>query len=394
VITLSCRRCLRVLVPLLVVVSLATARAQESVSVRVDCREGIGLIPALWRGVATDGRLPEGVEVKTARLDPQIVQKAWNGRLAGAAYTWSALDGVLDSMAARGVEVILPLPVPPEPALDGLWADMIHDTASHVSGRVSRFEIWGGNSVPAGGDEHYLDYYESAVWAIYRADSNARVGGPGASWSSRNVELLVWGCGDRSLPLSFVSWRADSVANDGLRQSVEAVQEILGRHRLAERPRQVVSAWSVGPDTVVAASIRSVQAVLSVLDTDLAAVCLDMQAGSGSLDVLRALQDLGLVRVMTAIDENPWGLAGIVSLDGEEVIGLLWQTASEEGAVAAMEFSGLPNGSRARVRRFTVAEGMSADEPVDTQSLRLQEPLSVRVPVPPGVLTVIRVDVE
>jgi hypothetical protein len=366
----------------------------QTVLVRVDCREGIGLIPALWRGVATDGRLPEGVEVKTARLSPGLVQSAWDARLGGGALDWTDLDAVLDSAAARGADVILPLPVPSGDALEGLWPELVHDTAAHVSGRANQFEIWGGDEVPAGGDEHYLDYFERAVWAIYRANPDARVGGPGARWASRNVELLVWGCSERSLPLGFVSWRADSVGVDGLRRSVDAVQEVLGRHRLVERPRQVISAWSVGADSMVAAPIRSVQAILSVLDTDLAAVCLDVNADPEGLDVLRALQRLGLVRVVTVIDDNPWGLDGIVSLDGEDVIGLFWQTSQEEVVMAAVSFSGMSYGRRVRVLRYVVAGTLPADEPVDTQTLRVQEPLNVAVPVPKRALTIVRLEVE
>lgn len=368
--------------------------AQQAVDVRVDCREGIGLIPALWRGIATDGRMPEGVEVKTVRLGPQLVQRAWDGKLSGEAFDWAALDAALDSATARGAEVILPLPVPPGTALEALWPELVHETAAHVAGRASQFEIWAGNGAPVGGDEHYLDYFERALWAIYRANPGARVGGPGAEWTSRSLELLVWGCSERSLPLGFLSWRADSVAVTGLRASVDTVQHLLARHALPERPRQVIGAWSVRPDSLVVPSIRSIQAILSVLDTDLAAICLDVRTDPASLDVLRALQRLGLVRVVTAIDPNPHGLDGIVSLDGEDVIGLFWQTSGQEGVTAEVAFSGMAYGARARVRRYLISESIPADEAVETQVLRLQEPLRVVLPVVPDALTIVSVTVE
>ena len=363
----------------------------EAVHVRVDCREGIGLIPGFWRGLTGQGQVPEAVEVKTLRLSPTVVRGAWQPRLEGGACDWSRLDAALDYAAARGIDVILPIPVPEGNALEKLWPELVFETSEHVSERVLRFEIWGGHGESPGGDTQFLDYYEAAVWAIYRANRNARVGGPGASWKSRRVELLAWGCSDRALPLNFLSWRADSLVAGELRESVDASRSIVSRYDLAERPQLVVSGWSVTPDTVSgSASTSAVREILSVMDTDLAAVCLDDRAGAGCVDALRALQRLGLVRVSASIDPNAAGVDGIVSLDGEDVIGLFWREPGVEEAVASASFSGMPNGSRVEVRRYLIGEGWPPSEPVEEQNLALQEPFNLDFPVVAGALTILK----
>ena len=375
------------------VVGTPGAQAQpgpEAVRIRVDCREGIGLIPGFWRGLTGQGQIPEGVEVKTLRLSPTVVRRAWQPRLEGGACDWSRLDAALDTASARGIDVILPIPVPEGDALKKLWPELVFETSEHVSERVLRFEIWGGPGDTPGGDTRYLEYYEAAVWAIYRANRKARVGGPGASWKSRRVELLAWGCSDRALPLHFLSWRADSLAAGELRKSVDMSRSIVSRYKLAERPQLVVGGWSVAPDTVSgSAPIKAVRQILSVMDTDLAAVCLDDEAGSGCVDALRALQRLGLVRVSASIDPNSAGVDGIVSLDGEDVIGLFWRETGGKEAVVSASFSGMPNGSRVDVRRYLIGEGWPLNEPVEEQNLALQEPFNLDFPVLAGALTIL-----
>jgi len=329
-----------------------------TVAVSMDCREGIGLIPSLWRGGATsDGELPKGIDLKTVRLGPDVVQKVWGSRLDGGEYSWTDLDSVLDTLSIRKVKVILSLPVPGGEALDDLWPELVYDLAHRTHTRVNRFEIFRSRRAVVS-DERYLSFYESAVWAIYRADRKAKIGGPGTAWPGEGQAALVTHCEELDLPLHFLSWSVQVRRPTDLTESARDLRTLTGRHKLRQVPDFLISRWQPsGQDTVFTAGL-GLSALKSTMDLNLQAVCLDL---SGSNDViLRAFGRLGGVRVNLAIDEHPSGLRGIGSLEGEDALALLW--GAEDSVSVDMNFAGIAWGSEIRIRRSGVASKSTRED--------------------------------
>ncbi len=325
--------------------------------------------------------------MRTVRLHPDLVAAAWRPRLAGGNAAWAALDAALRSPDLNGVDVILPLPVPAGEGTADLWAELIFDTVRRAAGQVSRFEIWAGSE----GDERYLQFYESGVWAVYRADRKAVVGGPGVDWRSGGVEALIGRCRDRNLPLHFVSWRVDVTQREDLQRSVRAVQGLLDRYALPARPGLVIGDCRTVPGSGVSPTVLTLSSLLPVLGMDVDAVC---QKASGAGEAaLRAFGRLGRVRLPMRIDAPDRGVEGIATLDGEAVIALFWQREGDAVPLAVL-FSGLVWGKQIRVRRYRMGGKGAGAELAEEAALPMREPLKVEFLLGPGELTMVRVSVE
>ena len=370
--------------------AFAQADVRE-VSVRLDCREGVGLIPSIWLGLAENrGEIPGELDPRTVVLDPDMVQEAWASKLNGGSYVWGALDVALDALAARGVEVVFPLPVPEGNALEELWPELVFDTVDHTAKRVSRFEI-SAQRLP-GINEPYLQYYEAAVWAIYRAAPEVQIGGAGADWEPNGISMLLKRCHDLSLPLHFLSWHVPEARKEDLGASVDAVRALQSGYEMP--PGLLVSGWYARPDSGVSTAAATLSALLPVLDSGTEAVCLNASGDGGGLLALQGLEQLGRVRVVLTVDPQESGVAGIGSLDGEDVIALFWRESGGEPISVRASFTGLAWGRRVRVQQFLLAEIGAGADLVEEQVLAVEEPFQVSFQLPSGVLTLMRLQVE
>jgi hypothetical protein len=343
---------------LLVAASIGWSQEIGRVEVRMDCREGIGLIPSVWSGGAiSDGELPEGIHLRTVRLGPALVKKVWETKLAGGDYSWSVLDALLDTLKAGGTDVLLAVPVPGGEALVDLWPELVYDLASRTYERVSRFEIFRGEE-PTGGNERYLEFYESAVWSIYRADRNAQIGGPGTVWPGQGPSALVAQCAELDLPLHFVSWHIEVKRISDLTDSVSDARNLLEQHQLGSRPELVISRWqAITPEGSDSVGLEF-SVLRSIVDLDLDAACMDLTGSDGS--VARAFDRLGRVRVGLELDENDRGLEAIGSLEGEDALALLW--GARDSVQVDMTFAGVAWGKEIRIRRSGIFDEGSIED--------------------------------
>ena len=375
--------------PLLSLALWRSAAGQETgrpVTVRVDCREGIGLVPDFWRGVSdTEGALPDAAEWRTVCLSPEPVEKAWAGRLAGAGYRWSALEAALRALDASGVDVVLPLPAPEDGLAVEIWSDLVHDTVQRTAGRVSRFEIRAGKGDVA----RYLENYELAVWAAYRANPEARVGGPGVMGRGTHVEALVRHCRKRSVPLHFLSWQVRAVGPAALAASITAARGYLDRYAFQERPQLLVTRWRAEGDGDAAVAGNTLSSLSRVLGTELEAICLELPGNRAGIAALGALSRMGRLRLVASVEPEGCGVEVVASLD--DAIGvLLWGGDPAQPIRVRLVLNGLPWGSGIRFERHDLAPGGSEDAPAAVETVPMQDPVEVSFPLVPGRITSVR----
>ena len=368
---------------------------------RLDCREGAGLIPTLWQGLSgvRDG-IPEGLELRAVRLDPAMVLSAWRPGPEAEADPWWALEAAVDSAYVRGVDVILPIPLPPEGETGDDGSRLVFETVRRLASRVAYFEVTPGPVHTAEDTGRYLRFYESAVWAAYRAEPDAVVGGPGADWRSGTVEALAEWCRERSLPLRFVSWHAEVKVPADLAGSAAAAQAVLDRHPLSPRPALLITRWRAAPDSGVDATALSLSSLLPLLGMDVEVACFEPR---GDLSPLLALSELGRVRLAIGMDPGPVrtgpvvtgpvGIAAMASLGSEEVVALLWSPRGAEGEPARLSLTGLPWGRRVRVRRIEFQDRARTGSVVREEVLPMEEPLDVDVPAGGRNVRVVRIRV-
>ena len=350
---------------LLAVVTSGWSQEASRVEVSMDCREGIGLIPSVWRGGATtDGVLPVGLELKTVRLGPNIVRTVWATKLAGGDYSWSDLDSRLDTLASAGINVILAVPVPGGEALVDLWPELVYDLASRTYKKVGRFEIFQGEEVT--GNARYLEFYESAVWAIYRANARARIGGPGTMWPGETLSELISHCTELDLPLHFVSWGVRLNQISDLTDSMADARELLRENRLSSRPGLVISRWQAMPLDGSDPDGLTLSALREIVDMDLDAACMNF-SGSDETAV-RMFARMGRVRVELTVDPNTHGLRGMGSLAGEGAMALMWGT--RDSVQVDMSFVGIAWGREIRIRRF----GTVSSAPLENVVIPMADP--------------------
>ena len=88
--------------------------------------------------------------------------------------------------------------------------DLVHHVVNEKRYDVPRWGVWNepnGNDFWNNSLEDYLRLYEVCVRAVKSVDANLRVGGPETGdFDRRWVEGLIRHCGQKQLPLDFISW--------------------------------------------------------------------------------------------------------------------------------------------------------------------------------------------
>jgi hypothetical protein len=284
------------------------------------------------------------------------------------------------------VDVVLPLSVPGDAFDVAAWPSLVHDTVRHTAGRVARFEIRAGDGDVA----RYLEMYELAVWAAYRASREALVGGPGVIGPGAHVEALVRHCRERSVPLHFLSWQVRATDPVDLASSIAAARGYLDRYALKERPELLVSRWRADGegDQVVAGGTLS--ALSRVLGTELAAVCLEVPGNRAGVAALGALSRMGRVRLVASVEPEDSGIEIVASLDDDAIGVLLWGGDLEAPIRARLVLNGLPWGSSVRFERQDLEPGGSGGEPVAVETVPMRDPVEVSFPLVPGRIVSLR----
>jgi len=280
--------------------------------------------------------------------------------------------------------VVVSLPVLLDAVSEALWPQLVFDTVQRTAGRARGYEFCAADLEKGADLEAYLSRYESGVWQAYAAGPRAEVGGPGAPWTGATATLLER-CRDRSLPLHFLSWEVSAVDPGDLGQSAAEVVRLVDGQGLRARPWLLIGRWAyrggeAGPQEAgVLACLHS----LLVADVELA--CLGMPGDRGGLPALRAWGELAPVRLPLVLEDEGDGVGGIVTLDGDNVIGLFWRVSTDAPATVAVSLSGIAWARRLRVSWAPVG---SDEGPEEVRPM--QDPLEVVLPVAAGGATLMR----
>lgn len=173
---------------LILFIALSAVAEARTISVDVDSRKGVGLIPAFWRGVAPSGTDDIARDrVTWERIDPALIRASWRERIGGGGPGWHALNQAIDSAKREGRRVILTLPVAGAPDDEDAWRRRITDTVRRTFERVDRYEISADGVEDTG---RFLRYYESGAWAAYQGHHKAEIGGPGGGLGARTHRAL------------------------------------------------------------------------------------------------------------------------------------------------------------------------------------------------------------
>lgn len=360
------------------------------VEIQMDCREGIGLIPSLWRGIR--GNVPTGLKLRVVCLDSEPVRVAWASKIKGSGYDWRTLDTAL-ALNQPGVDLVLPLPVPKEEAEARIWTELVTATVQHVSGRVSRFEIrpegWDLPSIREG----FLPFYESGVWAIYGVSREMEVGGSGISWDRIGIKRLISYCRDKTLPLHFVSWQMESKGPTDLARSISDVEGILDQYAMLDRPRLLVTGWHASScSSNINKRSLGLSSLVSSLDLDVEAICLDLSRNEGTVDVLHALDRLGRVRLPMTIQSPNGNLEGIASKDGDKVLALFWNLSEDQVFPGTISIRGLPGGRKVRIQHFRIGSGTVGTEPIEDKVFPIRDPLNLEIIFEPWWVTLVKLE--
>ena len=295
--------------------------AEKPVSILMDCRKGIGLIPSVWRGLSVqNGSIPEGLDAKVVRLDPEWTEKVWGPALLGGRPDWVLLDATLNALKARGLELILSMPILSGKQEAEAWSKLVFETARRSAGRVWAFEVSVGKSSSL--LEQAMPLFESGVWAIYRAEPEALIGGFGLRWGDERTGKFISQCKKLNLPLRFVTWGLDAALPEDLERSLQAVQGHIDRQGFREKPRMLISKWRPDPASEIDPVVLTMSSVVHSLGTDLEVVCFDAEGGGQWLNALQAIGNLGGVRLPMQVGSPGRGVEGISTLDGEEVVAI------------------------------------------------------------------------
>ena len=345
---------------LIVLLSWNVESQERPIEIRIDCREGVGLIPNFWKGISTGkGPVPEGA--RTVYIKPEVVLKAWASKRAGSNFSWKTLDELVQS--GNGADIILPLPAPIND--DSMWRNLVAETVRHMAGRVQRFEVLASR----GADDRYLDQYESAIWAAYGSDPKADLGGPGSDWQSAGISALVSRCKERQVPLSFVSWQVGVQGPEDLLQSAEAVGGILEKASLQDSPEMMITGWHGERE------ITCLSSLVGLLRSDVEAICLDGVDKGGATTAFQVFSQLGRERLPMDIDSNGRKVEGIASLEGEEVTTLLWSHSGAGDVTTNVVLGGLPIGRTVKVQHYNVG----IEEPIIDRNLEIRDPMTVEL---------------
>jgi hypothetical protein len=364
----------RSLVALAILLMLpAVAEAQPEVEVLVESRKGIGLIPSFWRGVIYGGGTFPEFDVNWVRIDPQLVVTAWREKIGGGGPGWVALDAAINAAGARNARVLLPLPTKAAPLNVATWEARIEDTVSRTHSRVDRFEILGDATVPA---DRYLALYETGVWAAYRGNEKAAIGGPGVDWQLDLTTQLINRCAKGNLPLQFVSWQILAETGDEPEVSYRKVERVLDRAGLNDRPSAIVTRWDMGEPQDAAAVTLSFLKSLTKANVD--AGFADLEQLPWGEAAMRVFDRLGQVEIPVIVDPES-GLQGVATLEGDDVRLLFWASRPTR---MKLSVSGMRWGRTYDYKRSIV--GLTRTQVVESRDLRAEDPVEISLSVTAG----------
>jgi hypothetical protein len=232
--------------------------------------------------------------------------------------------------------------------------------------------------------------YELAVWAAYRANREARLGGPGTLGVGADVEALILHCRKRSVPLHFVSWRVHASRPGDLAASIAAARGHLDRYAFQERPELIVTRWRAIGEGDAAVAATTLSALSRVLGTELEGVCLEAPGNPVGIAAAQALSRVGRVRLVASVEPEDSGMEVVASLDGDSVSVLLWGGDPSRPIRAILALEGLAWGAGIRVERQDLTPGGPGGEATTVETLPMKDPAEVSFPYVPGRITSVR----
>ncbi|MBT3604636.1 MAG: hypothetical protein HN521_16380 [Candidatus Latescibacteria bacterium] len=354
--------------------------------VQLDCREGIGLLPNMWRGMTLQtGDLPEQMTLRTVSLGPEPVSHAWTMWRRGGSYDWKPLDRALDQLQARRVEVVLVLPV--SQYEDVHWTELVTETVRHVGKRVSLFEFRASDNADL---ERYLEYYETGVWAVHQLGLNVHVGGPGLDWASEGVEALIRRSSERNLPFHTVTWQVSVQDADDLRRSIDVVSQLTNQYPLDRMPNHLITRWDAEQSDFGV----GMSALMRVMTTDVRAICLADTTDVAGWTAMKGLNPLSGVRLPVVIQAPDGDVSGVAQLDHDTVLAIFWHAREDGKTPITLTFSGLPLGDRVRVEQLRLTGENDHLKPVFSETRPTSEPMSVDFVLTGDAVTAVRLVVE
>jgi hypothetical protein len=354
--------------------------------VLVDCREGTGLLPNMWRGMTLQtGDIPVQMNLRTVCLGPELVGHAWAMRRRGGSYDWGLLDVALDRLALSKVDVVLVLPV--SPYADIHWTELVTQTIRHVGGRVSLFEFRASPEVDVA---QYLEYYEAGAWAAHQLNTNVRVGGPGSDWTGEGVEALIRRCSERNLPLHSVTWYVAVEDVDDIRHSIDAVNQLTNQYPMKRRPSRIITGWDVDRSGFG----TGMSALMGAMTADVQAICLADTSSAPGWSAMKGLNPLSGVRLPVVIQAPDEGVLAVAHLDYETVLAIFWHGRQDGNTPIAATFSGLPWGDRIRVEQLRLTRENDQLKPVFSETRPFSDPISVDFILTGEGVTAVRLVVE
>ncbi len=357
----------------------------------MDCRKGIGLMPSLWRGLSTrKGVIPEGLDAKVVRLDPVFTEGVWRPASDGGQADWNLLDATLDALKAKGLDIILSIPIPSGERTSEAWSERVFQTVRRSAGRVWAFEISAGEF--AGGLDQAVQFFESGFWTVYRADPRSLIGGLGLQWGDESTGRFISHCQNLNLPIRFVTWEVEAVSPEDLDRSVQAVQAHLDRHAFNKRPGILISSWRSGPAAEVDPAVLAVSSVVRSWGTDLEVVCFDAEKGGEWADALNVFGNLGDVRLPLQVEPTDAGVEGISTLRGEEIVSIFWHRRPSGEYPVSLTVTGLPWGNRVKIQRHRIGKNPKKVQEETFQAMT--EPLDVALSLPAGSPILLRLTVQ
>lgn len=365
--------------------SLASAQDRPA-RVQIDCREGIGLLPNMWRGMTLQtGDMPEQMTLRTVCLGPDPVAYAWAMRRRGGSFNWGPLDRALDQLEARRADVVLVLPV--SQYEDGHWVELVTETVRHVGKRVSLFEFRASAHADL---ERYLDYYEAGVWAIHQLGFNVSVGGPGLDWASEGVEALIRRSTERKLPFHTVTWQVSVQDADDLARSIDVVNQLTHQYPLDRIPNHLITRWDAKQSDFGV----GMSALMRVMTTDVRAICLADTMDVAGWTAMKGLNPVSGVRLPVVMQAPDGGVSGVAHLDHDTVLAVFWHARSDGNTSITATFSGLPLGDRIRVEQLRLTGENDQLKPVFSETRPSSEPMSVDFVLTGDAVTAVRLVVE
>jgi len=305
------------------------------------------------------------LDLRAVRFSEDFVRGAW-----ADVRRWPELEGRLKDSVSRRLRVLVSLPAPPggDDAAIQDWQDRVSGTVERLRGFGALYEVTAGSTVE-GGVDAFLDVYESVVWTIYRVDPDARLGGPGADWSSPVVEALARRCSERRLPLHFLSWRVSASRPSEAAESIARAATLQSRYPLEQPAELILSEWSPADDDDLEVELSS---LMGLQDRRLSMAC----ARSPLSGAIRAFHQAGAVQLAPSVEGE--SVKVVATMADDEFRGIVWTGLPQ--ATVSLLLSGLAPGRNAVVERRVVGAGT----PASVETVTHAEPLEIKLEIGKG----------